>query len=515
MQVFVVSIFHTHIVFLCSGNGQSGGNHIVAKDGNAVGTLYSNSVKGGSANVVSGNNSCTDCIGGECDISLSPKSVGVDCGAVAYGVYIGIAGPLMTVHPVSTVSEAVQMILAQGIVGNESDGVDHQLCGIFPLVSDHGFHMAFSFVGILQSLGEFNVPALISTVSNLVIIAYFLTLDSQFGIYGLAVAFLVGWLLQALVQVPSLKKKGFHYYPSLEWRSEGMGKAFALMVPVMVSTWVQPINLTINSRFGSHLYDGAGVSAIEISTNLYLIIAGVFVLSVTNVIFPELSRLTAGDRQEQFQDTLRQALRGTLFFVFPMSAGLMAVARPLVSFIYGGGEFDDFSVSITTQGLVWVSLGMAGYAIQNILSRAYFARQEGRAPLVAGAVSIVVNIALCMALTGPMGVAGLALSSAVSSTVYALLLMLPLSRSGHRIFTGAFLLDLGKMLLSAAVMGAAVFGLEQILSFGLPGGKAGELLLLGLGAAAGVAVYFLCAAVLKLPEVQTVRRLAAQILKRG
>ena len=64
------------------------------------------------------------------------------------------------------------------------------------------------------------------------------------------------------------------------------------MGPVMVSTWVQPINLTINSKFGSRLYEGAGVSAIEFSTNLYLVIAGVFVLSVTNVIFPKLSRLT-------------------------------------------------------------------------------------------------------------------------------------------------------------------------------------------------------------------------------
>ena len=37
-----------------------------------------------------------------------------------------------------------------------------------------------------------------------------------------------------------------------------------------------PINLTINTKFGSHLYDGAGVSAMEYSTNLYLVVAGVF-----------------------------------------------------------------------------------------------------------------------------------------------------------------------------------------------------------------------------------------------
>ena len=83
----------------------------------------------------------------------------------------------------------------------------------------------------------------------------------------------------------------------MDFRSPGMKKVFALMGPVMVSTWVQPINLVINSRFGSRLYGGAGVSAMEYSTNLYLVIAGTFILSITNVIFPKLSRLTAGGQQ--------------------------------------------------------------------------------------------------------------------------------------------------------------------------------------------------------------------------
>ena len=160
-------------------------------------------------------------------------------------------------------------------------------------------------------------------------------------------------------------------------------------------------------------------------------IAGVFVLSVTNVIFPKLSRLTGREQEGEFRETLRTTLHGCLFFVLPMSAGLMVLSRPLISFIYGGGAFDDFSVSITSQGLFWVSLGMTGYAVQNILSRAYFARQKGKVPLAAGAASILVNVLLCMALAQRMGVAGLALSSAVSSTVYALLLDIPLELRGE------------------------------------------------------------------------------------
>ena len=46
----------------------------------------------------------------------------------------------------------------------------------------------------------------------------------------------------------------------------------------MVFTWVLPINQTISSKFGSRLFEGAGVSAVELSYNLYTIIVGVFVL---------------------------------------------------------------------------------------------------------------------------------------------------------------------------------------------------------------------------------------------
>ena len=413
------------------------------------------------------------------------------------------------------------MVFAQPLVTLFADGYDAETAALaasltrtmFPTVLFTG--VAFSFVGILQSMDRFNVPALISTVSNLVIIGYFFFLDDRFGVYGLAGAYLVGWLLQALIQVPSLRQLDFHYHPNFSFRTEGMRKAFSLMGPVMVSTWVQPINLTINTKFGSHLYDGAGVSAMEYSTNLYLVVAGVFILSITNVIFPKLSRLTAQHQEDEFRDTIRQTVHSSLFFVLPMAAGMMTLARPMVSFLYGGGAFDEFSVDITSQALVWVSMGMVGYGLQNILSRAYFAQQNGRTPLIAGGISILANIVGCMLLTEPLGVAGLAISSAISSTLYALLLIIPLQRQGQGVLDGSFARDGAKMLVStvgmAAVVLAARFGLEGL----LPQGKIGELVLLGLCALLGVAVYFLLTTLTGLDEAKMVWGMVKRVRKRG
>ena len=421
------------------------------------------------------------------------------------------AGNFLTTVTLLTVAlTALGMLFPQVLVALFADYSDPAVNALaasltrlmFPTVVFSG--VAFSFVGILQAQDHFTAPALMSAASNLIIILYFFFLDETWGIYGLAAAYLTGWLVQGLLQLPPLARLGWRYEPDLNFRSEGMRKVFALMGPVMVSTWVQPINLVVNSRFGSRLYEGAGVAALEYSTNLYLVIAGVLVLSITNVIFPKLSRLTAGGRQADFQDTVRQTLHSTLFLILPMTAGLMAVSRPLVSFLYGDGEFDDFSVQITSSALLWLSLGMAGYAVQNILSRAYFARQEGRAPLIAGAASIGVNILLCALLVGPLRITGLALASAVSSTVYALLLLIPMARSAPGLLDRRLGADMLKMLAAAAVTGLCAAGMLAVLPGVLPGGKTGELISLALCALAGVLVYFLMALLLRLDEARTV-----------
>ena len=72
---------------------------------------------------------------------------------------------------------------------------------MFPMVIFTG--LAYCFVGLLQSFDKFLLPALISLVSNLIMVLYFVFFNEEFGIYGLSVAMLCGWGSQALIQMPS------------------------------------------------------------------------------------------------------------------------------------------------------------------------------------------------------------------------------------------------------------------------------------------------------------------------
>ncbi len=427
------------------------------------------------------------------------------------------AGNFMTVMGAAcALLTALGTVFAPQLTAFFADGYDAEtaaLCAyltriMMPTVFFTG--LAFSFVGVLQTLGEFNIPAAISLVSNLAVIAYYLTLNSRFGITGLAAAFLTAWFLQAAVQVPSLLKRGFRFHPSLSVRNDEMRKVGRLLLPVMVSTWVLPINQTINSKFASRLFEGAGVSAVEHAFNLYTVIAGVFVLSVTNYLFPRLARESAQGGGEKLRSTLRGATHSTLFVVAPMTAGLFTMAGPLVDLIFGGGQFDAFSVGITARALRFMSLGMIGYAVQAVLSRAYFAEQKGRVPLAAGGISIAVNAALCVLLTDRLDVTGIALACTAAFTVNALVLALPLKRRGLGFFDGHFMLDMGKLLIASAAMAAAVWGLEELLA-----PRAGKLITLCVPAAAGVAIYALLTAALKVEETGIVLSAIKRKLHRG
>ena len=96
--------------------------------------------------------------------------------------------------------------------------------------------IAFSFVGILQSLDEFNIPAALSVVSNTIIIIYYIFFNDRLGVYGLTAAFLLGWAMQAFMQLPSLWKKDYHFRPDFRFRDDGLRRIGKLMLPVMVST---------------------------------------------------------------------------------------------------------------------------------------------------------------------------------------------------------------------------------------------------------------------------------------
>ncbi len=369
---------------------------------------------------------------------------------------------------------------------------------MFPIIILSG--AAFSITGILQSMGEFNIPAAMSVVSNGIIIVYFLFFIDRLGVYGLCAAYLLGWGSQIVIQIPFLIKNKFRFKFFINLRDEGFKQILRLMLPVMISTWVAPINILVNVKAAARLYDGKqGPNALTYANTLYTVITGVFILSIANVIFPELSKLTANNDDESFGDVMQSTVRNLIFMLVPMTFGLLALCTPIVR-IYERNEFTAASTLITSKALFFFAFGICGFGLQTILSRGFYACKDGKTPLFTGILAIVLNAVLSFTLVNYLEVGGPALASSVSITVSSAVMLYIMYRKNKRVLNAAVLWDGLKILGVSAVMYIVAVFVRDFLSGMLADSGLSRLIVISAAAFVGVCVYAAGTFLLKIRE---------------
>ena len=155
---------------------------------------------------------------------------------------------------------------------------------------------------------------------------------------------------------------------------------------------------------------------------------GAFGIALGTVTLPALSRVYSERNEQAFSDTLDWALRWTLLIGLPASVGLAFLAHPALLTLFGYGAFNAHDVEMASQALVAYSSGLLFFILIKILAPGYFARQDMVTPVKIALVAVGVNLVFNLLLVVPFAHAGLALATAISAGVNALLLLKGLVR---------------------------------------------------------------------------------------
>ena len=315
---------------------------------------------------------------------------------------------------------------------------------------------AYIAVGILQSFGEFTIPSLISVVSNGIMILYLILFGNKLGLVGVAVSMLIAWAMQLAVQVPHLIKFGCRYKFRFDIKDKGIKEAALIALPVLVSSWVQPLCNVINMSFGSNIGDGA-VSALNWANKIYIIMVGVFAYAITNFIFPKLSRLSGEEHSGEFAETARNSVGIITAIIGIVCALFLALSNPIISVVFERGEFTAQNAAVTGGALFFYSFGMIGYAMCEVLNKSFYALSDGKTPMFTSIIGIIINLASAAILVGglKMQVGGLALAAAISSNVMAVCLLYMINRRRPQTVTHKFVINLIKIIICSAAAFAA------------------------------------------------------------
>lgn len=384
--------------------------------------------------------------------------------------------------------------------------------------------IAAVFTAGLNMLGKFAVTALsavwlnLSMIFSLGVLGYFFGETPTQRVVWLCAGALLGGALQLGVPALALRRAGWRF----SWnrsRTDAWAELKAMFLPAVVGAGISQINVFF-TRFLAFSLDERALSVYYYANRIVEIPVGIFTVTVTTVVFPLLAKHAAENDARELGGTFAYGMRLIYAINIPATAGIIALAFPLVKIFFEHGNFTAADTAATVPVLCVFALAVPFYAVSGLVGRALNALKDTKTQTRAAALAFGLNCALAPALGWFFGAVGLAGANLISAAAQCAALYVTLRRRerafGAEPVFGAFLRTLG----ASALMGAFSVGAWFAVHEKIFGGNAfGENLTIVVSlfvvVPASVALYFCLLKILRYPECDEFLRLALRRFRRS
>jgi putative peptidoglycan lipid II flippase len=376
---------------------------------------------------------------------------------------------------------------------------------------------------ILNARGKFFVPAIAPFFQNVVALGAFV---AAWGIAGgfkhpmefndaeldvaaqiVALGFLSGGIVMFLVQIPSLRREGMLARPALKFRNPAFIEFAKNLLPMALSLGAVQLSVLLSSFVAFSVVAGGANVHLDYAARIFQLPQGIVGSAVATAAFPGLAKAW---QEKRFQDVRTELDRGiglATFLGAAAAAGLLALALPIVTVLYGYGKFDDVACVATSGALVSFAFSIPFLTAVPMLARIFYAAGDTRTPSYIAAALVATDFGGALVLGKLYGVEGIAAAATVTSVLNCIILAIlvrrfPLPASpgmgGH----------LARIVASAAACGVVAFGVRRLFELYLASHVSRTMLVIEVGVAMAAGGAALCVAgwALGLPEVADLLR---------
>lgn len=356
----------------------------------------------------------------------------------------------------------------------------------------------------LFTMKHYGTPSWAPALLNIAFIGGCVVLYNRFEnpAWSLVVAIWLGGAAELAVLAWAMRRHAGVTLPAFPPRHPGVGKAFLLLLPVILGQATGEVNKLVDNFFAYSLEEGV-VTALFYANHLVQLPLSIFGVAVSVAILPSISRAAARGAHGEIRDTLLHGYRQTFFLVFPSMMGLVFLREPIMRLLFERGAFTPDETERAATALLYYGLGLLSFAWVKVSVQGFYAMHDTKTPVIIATASMFLNILLNCALVGPLGYRGLALATTVSYTVNFLLLFAFLNGRYGVLWDRAATEAVLRMTLAAVMMCGVAYGLNYRLEFHLgTDGFAARLVVLAVPVAAAVVVYAALCRALNVAEMR-------------
>ncbi len=362
--------------------------------------------------------------------------------------------------------------------------------------------MAGLFANTLHCYRNFAVPGLGRPLNNVIMILAAVFLTKTHGIHGLAYGILLGSVVHAVVQLPSLLRRAKGVTLRIDFRHPMFLGVMRLALPLFIGMAGAKLDDVVDRIFASMLAEGS-ISGLSYALRLIELPKEILIVGFSTVLFPFFATMAARGRIDELADKLMAAMRIAFFILLPASIGMAMLGEPFVRLLFHRGAFDDESMRFTVSALLLYTPTIWALGISSIMTSAFIAMKDTKRPVIAGFLRLGMKVGLVFIFMRMFDSAGVALSTSVSH-IFKLglfFILLPKQLRGGR-YPALFRSFLATALTTAVMAVVLYFLSPTAISVGLRGSLAWQITaLVGMGAV-GLGVYLSAARLLAPNELK-------------
>jgi putative peptidoglycan lipid II flippase len=333
----------------------------------------------------------------------------------------------------------------------------------------------------------------------------------------LSVGTTLGIAAMSVVLLPVLRRTGWRWRWNVRWRHPAVTRIAHLAKWTVVYVVANQIALLIVIRIAVGLGKGP-YSAYLVAFVVFQLPHAIFAVSIFTAVLPGMSSRWADGDLAGYRSLLSQSIRANAAIIIPSAFGYIAIALPIVRLLFQHGETGASDARLIASALVPFAIALFPFSLFQLLLRAFYAMQDTRTPALinigAALVSVLVNLALVYG--AGLGVQGLALGYAAGYTFASVVSLALIRRRTHGLDGRRTLVTIAKVLVAGACTAlAARLAATGVAASISAVGTAGRALQVLAAVAAGVLVFAIAALILRIEDVDTIRRATMARVRRG
>lgn len=367
------------------------------------------------------------------------------------------------------------------------------------------------FMGVLNSLRHFSIPAYGPAVLNIMMIlsALFLSKRLVEPVFALAIGVLAGGFAQCMMNVPVLIRKGMRFKLGIDTKDPAIHKIGKLLGPRAVGACVYQLSIFVDTIMASlaAIVGEGGVAALYYANRIIQFPMAIFGISIAQAALPTMSTHAANQDVDKLRNTLSFALRLVFLITIPSSVGILVLAKPIVRTLFERGEFGSYSTDITTASLIFYTFGLFAYAGIKVLVSCFYSMQDTATPVKIASGSLVLNVFLNLILMFPLKIGGLALATSCAAIFNFSMLLILLRKKMKRIDGRKIIFSFLKIFGASVLMGAVIWFMARNLSTSLIDAKTSQRILkLSIPIFAGILAYIAGCFIFRVEEARDFAR---------